>query len=150
MNYLHSDKIKELEIKSNEIRKSILGFLKEDSKRTMDPLEKVDVLTLLYFHILKHNPKDPNWSERDRLIFSNRGVYPAFYATLAHAGYFSIEELKALYELPRSQEDSSSTFLPTAEINFTSFGSGLPRAMGMVLADKINNSRATEKFFIVF
>ncbi len=155
MNYLHSDKIKDLEVKAKEIRESVVNFLKDDSGSTIsslknNSLEKVDILTLLYFHILKHNPKDPNWSERDRLIFSNRDIYPALYATLAHAGYFPIEELKTLYESPRLQEDPSRAFLSVAEINFISFGFGLPRTMGMILADKINNRRATEKFFYCF
>jgi transketolase N-terminal domain/subunit len=97
MNYLHSDKIKKLEIKANKIRESIIeSLLQAGSGHTAGSLGMTDVLTLLYFHTLKHDPKNPNWEERDRLILSNGHICPALYATMAHAGYFPIKELQTL------------------------------------------------------
>ena len=148
MNYLHSDKIRELESKSDEIRKSISeDILEDNSEYTSKYLRMVDVLTLLYFHILKYNPKDKNQKDHDRLIFSNRDIYPALYATLSHAGYFPTEELKTLREFDTCLQDTAiRALLPNIETSPDSQGS-LSQAVGMVLADKINRGGSSNKFF---
>ena len=141
MNYLHSDKIKELENRSNEIRKSIIeDILENGSEHTSKHLRMVDVLTLLYFHILKHDPKDPNKKDRDRLIFSNRDIYPALYATLFHAGYFPTEKLKIF------RETACREFLPNIETGSDLLGS-LSQAVGMTLADRMDRGCSSNKFF---
>src|SRR3989339_1401227 len=97
MSHLHEDKIKFLEEKANEIRQSIIEMLVEaKSGHTAGPLGMADIFTAFYFHILKHDPKNPSWEERDRLVLSNGHICPALYATMAHVGYFPIEELKTL------------------------------------------------------
>jgi len=94
MHYLSDEEVRSLELKANEIRQSIIEMLVEaGSGHTAGPLGMADMFTLLYFEILKHNPKDPFWEERDRLVLSNGHVCPGLYATMAHAGYFPIEEL---------------------------------------------------------
>ena len=149
MNYLHSDKIKELEIKSGEIRKLMSdSFFEVGRECPSDSLRAVDFLTLLYFHILKHDPKDPEWKERDRLIFSSSHIYPALYATMAHAGYFSIEELKILPKFgSRPQDYPSRALLSGIEINSGLPGSGLFQTVGMALADRMDYGRSSDKFF---
>ena len=147
MNYLHSDKIKELKIKSDEIRKLMSDNFEVGRECPIDLLKAVDLLTLLYFHILKHDPKDPEWKERDRLIFSNRDIYPALYATMAHAGYFSIEELKTPPKFrSRPQDHPPRAFLSGIE-NFGLLGSGLFQAVGMALADRMDHGHSSDKFF---
>ncbi|MDP2630070.1 MAG: transketolase, partial [Candidatus Uhrbacteria bacterium] len=95
--YIHSDKVKELELKANEIRQSLIEMLVEaKSGHTAGPMGMADIFTAFYFHILNHDPKNPNWEERDRLILSNGHITPIRYATMAHAGYFPLEELKTL------------------------------------------------------
>lgn len=151
MNYLHSDKIKVLENKSNEIRKLMTSsFFDLERKRPVSSLEAINIFTLLYFHVLKHNPKDPEWEERDRLILSNRHIYPALYATMAHAGYFSVEELNTLHKSELfSQGYPTRAFLPGVDTNFGMRGS-LSQAVGMTLADKIDSGRSSDKFFYCF
>ena len=91
MAHLHDDKIKFLEDTANNIRQSIIEMLIEaKSGHTAGPLGMADVFTLLYFHILKHDPKNPDWPERDRLILSNGHICPVLYAAIAHSGYFSV------------------------------------------------------------
>src|SRR3970040_844575 len=100
MAHLHDDKIKFLEDTANNIRQSIIEMLIEaKSGHTAGPLGMADVFTLLYFHILKHDPKNPDWPERDRLILSNGHICPVLYAAMAHSGYFSLEELKTFRKL---------------------------------------------------
>src|SRR5204863_7838653 len=94
---LTEEEIKSLETKANDIRESIIAMLLEaGSGHTAGPLGMADVFTLFYFHILKHDPKNPAWPERDRLVLSNGHICPVLYATMAHAGYFPLEELKTL------------------------------------------------------
>ena len=149
MNYLHSDKIKKLEIKANEIRKSIVeSLLEAGSGHTAGSLGMVDVLTLLYFHTLKHDPKDPNWEERDRLIISNGHICPALYATMAYAGYFPVEELKTLRKFgSRLQGHPHRESLPGIETSSGPLGCGLSQAIGMALADRIDHGRSSNRFF---
>ena len=137
---LSEEKIKELEIKANDIRQSIIEMLVEaKSGHTAGPLGMADIFTLFYFHILKHNPKDPLWAERDRLVLSNGHICPVLYATMAHAGYFPIEELKTLRKFgSRLQGHPHREFLPFVETSSGPLGSGLSQAIGMALADKID------------
>src|SRR6202171_932343 len=88
---------KQLELKANQIRQDIIKMLLEaGSGHSAGPLGMSDVFTALYFNILKHDPKNPAWPQRDRLILSNGHICPVRYATMAHAGYFPISELKTL------------------------------------------------------
>src|SRR3990172_2307098 len=92
--------VPELERKANDIRQDIIKMLvKAGSGHSAGPLGMADVFTALYFSVLKHNPLQPNWEGRDRLVLSNGHICPVLYATLAHAGYFPKSELKTLRKL---------------------------------------------------
>lgn len=109
-----------------------------------------DVFTLFYFHILKHDPKNPSWEERDRLILSNGHICPVLYATMAHAGYFPIEELKTLRKFgSRLQGHPHREYLPYVENSSGPLGSGLSQAVGMALADKMD-SKDKSRFIYCF
>ena len=98
--YISEEKIQELERRANVIRQSIIEMLTEaGSGHTAGPLGMTDIFTALYFHVLKHNPENPEWEDRDRLFLSNGHICPVRYATMAHAGYFPVEELKTLRKL---------------------------------------------------
>ncbi len=146
---LTSSKIKELELKANDIRQSIIEMLlKAGSGHTAGPLDMADVFTYLYFHALKHNPKNPAWPDRDRLVLSNGHICPVLYATMAHAGYFPVEELKTLRKFgSRLQGHPHRDFLPALETSSGPLGSGLSQAVGMALADRIDNGRTSDKQF---
>jgi transketolase len=139
MENLTDEKIKELKIIANNIRKSIIEMLFEaGSGHTAGALGMTDIFTLLYFHLLKHNPKDPLWINRDRLILSNGHICPVLYATMGHAGYFPKEELKTLRKFgTRLQGHPHREFMPWLETSSGPLGSGLSQAVGMAIADKI-------------
>jgi len=141
MAYLSDEKIKKLQIKANDIRESIIEMLTEaGSGHTAGALGMADIFTLFYFHILKHDPKNPLWEERDRLILSNGHICPVLYATMAHAGYFPIEELKTLRKFgTRLQGHPHREYLPFTETSSGPLGEGFSQAIGMALADRIDN-----------
>lgn len=87
----------ELEKKANQIRQDIIEMLVEaGSGHSAGPLGLADIFTALYFRVLNHDPKNPTWPERDRLILSNGHTVPVRYAAMARAGYFPLKELKTL------------------------------------------------------
>lgn len=145
--HLSEEKAVQLAQKANDIRESIIGMLVEaGSGHTAGPLGMADIFTVLYFHTLKHDPKNPTWDERDRLVLSNGHICPVLYATMAHAGYFPVEELKTLRKFgSRLQGHPHRDFLPSLETSSGPLGSGLSQAVGMAIADKIdmgvNNGR---------
>lgn len=147
--YLHDEKIKELEKKAGEIRVSIIEMLMAaGSGHTAGPLGMADVFTTLFFHSLKHDPKRPDWGERDLVVLSNGHICPVYYATLAHAGYLPIEELKTLRKFgSRLQGHPHRDFLPFLETSSGPLGSGLSQAVGMALALRINAGDETAPGF---
>ena len=149
MHQLTDEKIKLMEQKANEIRQSIIEMLVEaGSGHTAGPLGMADIFTALYFFILKHDPTNPMWEERDRLILSNGHICPVYYATLAHSGYFPLEELKTLRKFgSRLQGHPHREFLSFLETSSGPLGLGLSQAVGMCLADRMNNGKYSPKQF---
>lgn len=141
MQTLTNEKIIKLKNKANEIRKSIIRMLYEaGSGHLAGSLGMADIFSLLYFHTLKHDPKNPEWEERDRLILSNGHICPVLYASMAHAGYFSINELQTLRKFDsRLQGHPHREFLSYLETSSGPLGSGLSQAVGMTIAERINN-----------
>ena len=148
MSNINEDKIKELEIKANEIRQSIIEMLMEaKSGHTAGPLGMADIFTLLYFHVLRHDPENPSLEDRDRLILSNGHICPVLYATMAHAGYFPISELKTLRKFGSIlQGHPHREWLPALETSSGPLGSGLSQAVGMAIADRMDD-KSPEKYF---
>ncbi|MEK7621788.1 MAG: transketolase [Patescibacteria group bacterium] len=146
--HLHEDKIKFLEKKANLIRRSIIEMLvAAGSGHTAGPLGMADIFTALYFHLLRHDPRDPTWPGRDRLILSNGHICPVLYATMAHAGYFPLEELKTLRKFgSRLQGHPHRDWLPMLETSSGPLGAGLSQAVGMALAEKMDHDETSTKF----
>jgi len=140
MSYLSEEKIKDLEIKANDIRKSVIEMLIEaGSGHTAGPLGMADIFTLFYFHILRNDPKNPFSEDRDRLVLSNGHICPVLYATMAHAGYFPVAELKTLRKFgTRLQGHPHREYLPYIETSSGPLGLGLSQAAGMALSDKMD------------
>src|SRR5690606_17694132 len=85
---------------------------------------------------------------RDRLILSNGHICPVLYATMAHAGYFPIDELKTLRKFgSKLQGHPHREFLPALETSSGPLGSGLSQAVGMAIAEKMNAGKSSNKFF---
>lgn len=149
MHYLTSEEVRALELRANQIRQSIIEMLTEaGSGHTAGPLGMADIFTLLYFEVLKHDPKNPLWEERDRVVLSNGHICPVLYATLAHAGYFPIEELMTLRKFgSRLQGHPHREALPGIETSSGPLGSGLSQAVGMALAERIDNPYSSKYIY---
>jgi transketolase len=139
---LTEQKLRELELLANDIRQDVLKMLTTaGSGHSAGPLGMADIFTALYFHVLNHKPKLPNWSDRDRLFLSNGHIVPIRYATMAHAGYFPKEELKTLRKFgSRLQGHPEIRFLPGLENTSGPLGDGSSQAVGaayVALMDKL-------------
>lgn len=128
---------------ANDIRISIIDMLEDaGSGHTAGPLGMTDIFTAFYFHILKHDSQNPDWEERDRLILSNGHIVPVRYATMAHAGYFPIEELKTLRKFgSRLQGHPERHKLPGIENTSGPLGTGLGQAAGMAYGLRIDGKK---------
>ena len=155
---LTEHKIKELEIKANDIRQSIIKSLLATqtdkyaaSGHTAGPLGMADIFTYFFFHALKHDPKNPNWEERDRFVLSNGHICPVYYATMAHAGYFPTKELLTLRHFgSRLQGHPHREYMPWLETSSGPLGSGLSQAVGMAIAEKIDHGMSADKYIYCF
>ncbi|MBI5079454.1 transketolase [Candidatus Wolfebacteria bacterium] len=143
MEILHDKKLKFLEETANTLRKDVMEMLVEaGSGHSASPLGTADIFAALYFHILNHNPKKPNWPDRDRFVLSCGHYCPIQYAAMARAGYFPVEELKTLRKLgTRLQGHPHRETLPGIENTSGPLGDGLPQAVGMALAAKMDGKK---------
>jgi len=148
-NNLTPEKIKLLTEKANDIRISIIEMLvSAGSGHSAGPLGMADVFTSLYFHILNHDPKRPDLKERDRIILSNGHIAPVLYATMAHSGYFPVEELLTLRKFKsRLQGHPHRDYLPMLETSSGPLGAGLSQAVGMAIADRMDSGKTSSRFF---
>lgn len=133
---LTEKEILSIEGKARDIRATIIEMLvAAKSGHTAGPLGMADVFATLYFHTLSHKPAEPDWEERDRLVLSNGHIAPVRYATMAHAGYFPVEECLTLRSFgSRLQGHPERSRLPGLETTSGPLGSGLSQASGMAYA----------------
>lgn len=139
--FIDNEKLKNI---SKEIRKDIIiSLANAGSGHLGGSLGLADIFTSLYFNILNHDPKNPTWEDRDRLILSIGHVAPVLYATLANAGYFDRKELLTLRKLDSRLQGhpGKECGLPGIEISSGSLGQGLSIAVGLALAAKIDNKK---------
>lgn len=135
--------VKVLEKDAEEIRETIIEMLvAAGSGHTAGPLDMADIFTAFYFHILKHDPKNPDWKERDRLILSNGHIVPVRYATMAHVGYFPVKECLTLRKFgTRLQGHPERLKLPGMENTSGPLGEGLSQAGGMAYALRMDGKK---------
>ena len=89
---LTDKQIRELDLQANDVRQGIIKMLTDaGAGHSAGPLGMADIFTALYFNVLKHDPKNPDWEDRDRLILSNGHICPVRYVSMYHSGY-DIEE----------------------------------------------------------
>jgi transketolase len=132
-------KIKELEEKAKQVRRLIIQMLAEaGSGHPGGSLSATDLITVLYFSVLQHNPKDPHWPERDRFHMSKGHCCPLWYAVLAESGYFPKEKLLTLRKLGSMLQGHPDRRTPGVDVASGSLGQGLSVALGMSLAAKID------------
>jgi transketolase len=131
----------ELQKIANDIRVDLIKMLEHaGSGHSAGPLGLADIFAALYFKLLKHDPDDTNWNERDILLLSNGHCTPVRYVAMAHAGYFPKKELMTLRQFgSRLQGHPERTKLPGLENTSGPLGSGLSQAAGMALAMRMDN-----------
>lgn len=137
------EKLLELEETALDLRRLIIDMIYEaGSGHPGGSLGIIDVLTCLYYEHMRHDPQNPKWDKRDRVIMSKGHCCPALYAVLAKTGYFPVEELKTLRKInSRLQGHPDLRKTPGVEFNGGSEGQGLSGAVGMALAGKIDGSK---------
>ena len=137
---LSDEETRALALKATAVRSTILEMLlAAGSGHTAGPLGMADIFTALYFRVMVHNPKDPSWEERDRLFLSNGHIAPVRYATMAHAGYFPVEECLTLRKFgSRLQGHPEREKLPGVESTSGPLGSGLSQASGYAYAARMD------------
>lgn len=140
--------IPQLEKQATVIRRDIISMLIEaGSGHSAGPLGMADVFTALYFSVLRHDPKTPDWSDRDILVLSNGHIVPVRYAAMARAGYFPLKELGTLRKLgSRLQGHPEKTRLSGLEATSGPLGSGLSQAAGMALALQMDGEKNRRVF----
>ena len=140
---LHEEKLIALEEKAVEARELVIETLLEaGSGHSAGPLGMADIFTAMYFHVLKHDPKNPAWEDRDRLVLSNGHICPIQYVSMAQAGYFPIEELKTLRKInSRLQGHPHRGALPGIETTSGPLGEGISQAIGMALAARLDGKK---------
>ena len=133
-----------LEKHAEEIRETIIEMLvAAGSGHTAGPLDMADIYSALYFHILKHDPKNPDWDERDVLILSNGHIVPVRYAAMAHAGYFPVEECLTLRKFgSRLQGHPERLRLPGLETTSGPLGEGLSQGGAIAYAWRMDQKNA--------
>ncbi len=130
----------ELEEKANTIREDIIRMLERaGSGHSAGPLGLADIFTALYFAVLRHDPKNPDWEDRDILLLSNGHCVPVRYAAMAEAGYFPKAELLTLRKFgSRLQGHPERLRLPGLENTSGPLGSGLSQGCGIALGLRMN------------
>ena len=130
----------ELEKMANEIRKSILTEVHcAKCGHPGGSLSAADMMTYLYFEEMNIDPSRPDMAERDRFVLSKGHVAPAYYAALAHRGYFPTEDLKTLRKVGsylQGHPDMKHT--PGVDMSSGSLGQGISAAVGMALSAKLS------------
>jgi transketolase len=136
---LSDQSVRELEETARHLRVEILKMLNTArSGHTGGSLSAIDVLTVLFFHTMRHDPANPQWPDRDRFVLSKGHAAPALYACLARAGYFPAEDLKSLRRLGshlQGHPDMNKT--PGVEVCTGSLGQGLSQAVGLALGARL-------------
>ncbi|MDI6821179.1 MAG: transketolase [Patescibacteria group bacterium] len=140
---MHDKKLHFLEENANKIRELVVKMLLEaGSGHSAGSLGMADIFAAFYFHILNHDPKNPDLPNRDRLVLSNGHICPVRYAAMALAGYFPVEELNTLRKInSRLQGHPHRGTLPGLETTSGPLGSGLSQAIGIALAANLDKKK---------
>ncbi len=149
MDSLSPQRLTELKAHANDVRQGIIrSLLSAGSGHSAGSLDMADVFTAMYFHVLRHDPKNPDWPERDRFLLSCGHIAPVRYSAMAYAGYFPVEELLTLRHFgTRLQGHPERVSLPGLETTSGPLGEGLAQGTGMALGAKLD--RADWRVYVV-
>ncbi|MBQ3685361.1 MAG: transketolase [Candidatus Methanomethylophilaceae archaeon] len=130
----------ELENIANKLRLHVVEMTYEaGSGHPGGSLSAADLMAALYFRVMRHDPSNPQWEDRDRFVLSKGHVAPVLYAALAEAGYFPVEDLLSLRKMGSPlQGHPVRGKVPGVEMSTGSLGQGLSMACGIALAGKMD------------
>ncbi len=132
------EKIRELKLISNEIRIwAIKMIYNAQSGHPGGSLSAADILSALYFHVLRIDPKNPAWEDRDRFVLSKGHASAAYYAALALRGFFPVDELMTFRKIGSRLQGHPTIHLPGVDMTTGSLGQGFSAAIGMAISGKI-------------
>ncbi len=135
------DKVRALKSKANSVRKLVVEMLAQAaSGHPGGSLSAAEIVTCLYFEVLRHDPKNPHWPDRDRFHLSKGHCCPAVYAALSLSGYFPRKELMTLRKVGSILQGHPDRRTPGIEVASGSLGQGLSIALGMALAGRIDKN----------
>ena len=139
---MNSNLKKELSITACKVRMGIIeGTHNAKSGHPGGSLSAADILTYLYFAEMNVDPQNPAKPDRDRFVLSKGHIAPALYATLAHKGFFPVEELKSLRKIgSRLQGHPDMKKIPGVDMSSGSLGQGISAACGMAKAAKLTGA----------
>jgi transketolase len=142
MESLEPHQLATLQGHANDVRQGIIrALLAAGSGHSAGSLDMADVFTAFYFHLLRHDPKNPDWKDRDRLLLSCGHIAPVRYSAMAYAGYFPVEELRTLRKFgSRLQGHPERVSLPGLETTSGPLGEGLAQGTGMALGAKMDGA----------
>jgi transketolase len=137
---LSQERLLELQLKANDVRQGIIRALEAaGSGHSAGSLDMADIFTALYGHVMRHDPKNITWADRDRLLLSCGHIAPVRYSAMANFGYFPVEELLTLRKFgTRLQGHPERVTLPAVETTSGPLGEGLAQGVGMALAAKLD------------
>jgi transketolase len=136
----HGYTVEELKGIAGELRRDIVQTIfTAGSGHPGGSLSELDILVALYFRVMRHDPANPQWPDRDRFILSKGHASPGLYAVLARAGYFPKEELATFRKLNSRLQGHAHPMTPGVEMNSGSLGMGLSFALGCALAARLDH-----------
>ncbi|HSW58344.1 MAG TPA: transketolase [Dehalococcoidales bacterium] len=130
----------EMQNYARKIRRDIVTMIgSAGSGHPGGSLSSVEILTVLYFGVMRHDPQNPNWEERDRFILSKGHAAPVLYSTLCQSGYLPEAELCTLRKIDsRLQGHPECHITPGVEMSAGALGQGLSFGIGMALAGRLD------------
>ena len=119
-------------------RDILLSIVEAGSGHPGGSLSELEILTSLYYRVLRHDPLNPSWPERDRFVLSKGHACPGLYAVLAHRGYFPLEDLRSFRKMGSHLQGHAHIATPGVEMSSGSLGQGLSYSIGVALAGRID------------
>lgn len=132
----------EMQATAKQMRREIIEMIgTAGSGHPGGSLSAVEILVTLYFDVMRHDPANPKWADRDRFILSKGHAAPVLYCAMAEAGYAPVDQLNTLRKMGSIYQGHPDVrFLPSLEASTGSLGEGVSLALGMGFAARLNGS----------